>query len=99
MNRLTYLKGERSKARKELKNYLIIFRDEISEECKIKFPSQDEMRNMTSEEFDNWFSTICSKIKKCCCEDIILIEHIEYYICSLNNVASAEETNKNNIYF
>lgn len=90
MDRLTYLKGERSSSRKELRKYLILFRDEFQEECGISFPTRKEIKQFTSDEFDNWFMTVCSKLTETQSDDLILIELIEYYICSLNNVASAE---------
>ncbi len=99
MDRLTYLKGERSLSRKELKKYIVMFRDEIAKECEISFPSKEELNNFTSEEFDNWFMPIYDKIKEREFEDIILIELIENYICSINNVSSAEITNTGDMYY
>lgn len=99
MDRLTFLKGERSSARKELKNYLIMFRDDIAEECSISFPSKKEIKQYTSDEFDSWFMSIFTKLKEKISEDLVLIELIECYICSVNNVASAEEIKTNNMYY
>ncbi len=99
MGRLTYLKGERSKSRKKLKKYLILFGEEISEESGIQFPTKEQIRLFSSEEFDCWFVPIANKVKSNVSEDLILIELIECYLCSVNNVASAEMSNTNDIYF
>jgi len=99
MGRITYLKSERSTARKELKKYLIMFRDSFEKACGISFPSKKEIKNFTSEEFDNWFLSISEKLQESVKDDLILLDHIEYYICSLNNVLSAEEVRNNSYYY
>ena len=98
MDRLTYLKGQRSLTRKQLKKYLVMFRDEISAEVNIEFPEADNIRNFDSEEFDKWFETVLKPITTKCKDDLILLEIIECYICAYNNVAS-EEATKNDIYY
>ena len=99
MDRLTYLKGERSKSRKELKNYIIMFRDYLEQECETSFPTQEEIRNLTSQEFEDWFIGILPKLKEKESEDLVLLELIEAYVCVINNVSSAEATNENDAYF
>lgn len=99
MDRLTYLKGERSKARKHLKKYLVIFRDELQEECGLSFPTKEEIKKFTSEEFDNWFLEIVSIIQEQETEDLILTELIENYICAFNNVTSAEIVSTTDFYY
>lgn len=99
MDRLTYLKGERSKSRKELKNYIIMFRDDLERECLVKFPTQEEIRNFTSQEFEDWFINILPKLKEKESEDLVLVDLIETYICAINNVSSAEATAENDFYY
>ena len=99
MDRLTYLKGERSLSRKELKKYLIMFREDIEQESGIHIPSKEKIKNFTSEEFDSWFAPVAPKFLSGNIEDLFLIELIEWYICSINNVASAEATRTNDMYY
>ena len=98
MGRLSYLKGERSSARKELKKYLIMCRDFIAEESNIDMPSKEEIKKFSSEEFDAWFETIIGKLSAEQSKDFVLTELVENYICSCNNVA-IEETSSKDVYF
>ena len=99
VDRLTYLKAERSSARRELKNYLIMFRDFLEQECETPFPTQEEIKNYTKEEFDVWFIKILPHLKEKESEDLVLIELIEAYICAANNVSIMETTAENDIYY
>lgn len=99
MDRLTYLKGERRTSRKELKMYIVKFRDEISQECGTVFPSKEKIMQFTSKEFDNWFAPISPKLMTDEITDLFLKDLIDYYLCAVNNVASAELTNTNDMYY
>ena len=74
-----------------------MFRDDIEQESGVSFPSEEEIKSFTSKQFDNWFSPIASKFLSNDSDDVYLLELIEWYICSINNVASAEEISINNL--
>lgn len=86
---LTFCKSERRKARTALRNYMVLFRDEIVNDYKINLPTQKEIRQMHSGDFDVWFNMISDDLKNKEI-DIVLNELIDNYICCVNNVATAE---------
>ena len=77
---------------------MIICRDFIAEESNIDMPSKEEIRKLSSEEFDIWFETIIGKLSAEKSKDYVLTDLVENYICTCNNV-SIEETSSKDVYF
>ena len=95
---LTYCKSQRRKARTALRNYLISFKSEIRRDFGINLPIESQLKNMKSDKFDMWFTSVVDKFNKNKEIDQTLTDLIEEYISSLNNVQIAE-TMANDLYY
>ena len=87
---LTYCKSQRRKTRADLRNYLALFRDDIIKDFDIELPERKIIQQMQADKFDDWFMSISKQLSNIAKTDLTLIELIDDFVCSVNNVATAE---------
>lgn len=92
---LDFLKSQRRKIRSEIKRYLIAFRDEIVAEHKLELPTNDDIKLMKKDEFDEWVINNYSKFTIEEEVDLQLIEMFESFICVENNIINLENAQNN----
>ena len=92
---LDFLKSQRRKIRSEIKRYLITFRDEIVAEHKLELPTNDDIKLMKKDEFDEWVINNYSKFTIEEEVDLQLIEMFESFICVENNIINLENAQNN----
>ena len=97
MDNLTYLMSERSRARKQLKNYFYAFRDEIAKDFNVELPTKEEIKAMPKKAFDEFIVSIISRFMETPEKDFDLIEMLEFFIICDNKVRNADVNDTVNV--
>ena len=90
---LDFLKSQRRQIRADIKRYLITFRDDIINEYNLELPTRDEIKTMQKHAFDEWIISNYIKFVEKENTDLELIEMIEMFICTENNIFNLEDLN------
>lgn len=97
MDDLTYNRSERSRVRRQLKNYLSAFRDDIAKEFNIALPTKEEIKAMPKRDFDDLIISNISVFMENGDNDLELIEMLELFVILDNKVRNADVTDTANV--
>ena len=87
---INYLKSQRRKLRKDIKRYLVAFRDDVVADYGIELPTEDEINLMNKKDFDKFIVDNYSKFLSKQENDLVFIEILESYMCFTNNIENLE---------
>jgi sensor domain CHASE-containing protein len=89
---LTYCKSQRSKIRKDLKNYFCLYREELEQELNIQIPPVEQIKQMPKAKFDEWIMKNIGLIMKNENIDLELVEKLELFMIFENKIQNSEHT-------